>query len=230
VLTSIPKRTSALFPYAAHSPKCFEKEYLITVASEVQYASPNASASAQNGSASGSNGEPETASPQVGVDESATTIPPDVSIHQAAEAGSISLAENTTPAAGSSSTPRRVLVVALQAYLYTIPSTSTSVLYISKVDTSGYSPSPLPLTRQLLVSFLGFHLDPSTRPSRNVQVALFARSQSQYLFPNSAQAKGKRVSGGLRLCGWWKGVYEEVATGLLKQATTAGEDANANGM
>jgi len=48
-----------------------------------------------------------------------------------------------------------------------------------------------------------------------VFVQLFARSQGQYLFANSSSGGGKRVVGGLRLCGWWKGVYEDVARRIL---------------
>jgi hypothetical protein len=106
-------------------------------------------------------------------------------------------------------TTRPVLIVALQAYLYTVPSSSLSILYISKVDTSGYSTSRLSLTKKLMTTFISYHLD-AGRVSNRVQVALFARSQGQYLFPNSVQGGGKRVGGGLKLCGWWKGVYEEV--------------------
>lgn len=232
MLTSFPKRTSALFPYAAHPPKTFEKEYLITIASEIQYTAPQTVSTSHSEPGPAAEGEAAVASNSAGMNGS-STIPPEVSVGQSAEAGSsagVSTSASTSaPAATPTPALRRVMVVALHAYLYTIPSSYTSILYISKVDTSGYSPSPLPLTRQLMVAFLGYHLDPSTRPSRNVQISLFARSQSQYLFPNSAQAKGKRVSGGLRLCGWWKGVYEEVAASLHGQTTVPSGEGKPSG-
>jgi len=211
VLTSFPKRTSALFPYAAHPPKTFEKEYLITIASEIQYTAPQTVSTSHSEPGPAAEGEAAVASNSAGMNGVSTS------------------ASTSAPAATPTPALRRVMVVALHAYLYTIPSSYTSILYISKVDTSGYSPSPLPLTRQLMVAFLGYHLDPSTRPSRNVQISLFARSQSQYLFPNSAQAKGKRVSGGLRLCGWWKGVYEEVAASLHGQTTVPSGEGKPSG-
>lgn len=126
--------------------------------------------------------------------------------------GSPTVSAATTATANTSTvaiTTRPILIVAFQAYLYTLPSSSLSILYISKVDTSGYSTSPLSLTKELMTSFIAYHLD-SGRIGKRVQVALFARSQGQYLFPNSIQGGGKRVGGGLKLCGWWKGVYEEV--------------------
>ncbi|ORX35244.1 histone acetylation protein-domain-containing protein [Kockovaella imperatae] len=59
------------------------------------------------------------------------------------------------------------------------------------------------------------HLRTDVRREASVQIQLFARSQGQYLFPNSSLAPGKRVAGGLRLCAWWKGVYESVAARVV---------------
>ncbi|WVR03721.1 hypothetical protein IAU60_000716 [Kwoniella sp. DSM 27419] len=110
---------------------------------------------------------------------------------------------------------RNVLVSAISAYLYIFPSTSSSsssgtsaILYISKLDSSGYSPAPLPLTRNLIESFIGYFIQ--WRPFDEVRVQLFARAQRQYLFPNSADGAGKKVLSGAGLCKWWKGVYEGV--------------------
>lgn len=61
------------------------------------------------------------------------------------------------------------------------------------------------------------HLDKGTRPARNLKIVLFARSQGQYLFPNSSRVPAKRVSGGLGLCAWWKGVYEQVAAEVVQK-------------
>lgn len=104
----------------------------------------------------------------------------------------------------------RVLIAAISAHLYTFSSSTTSILYISKVDSSGYSSSatPLPLTRHLIRAFILYFL--AECPALRVQ--LFARAQRQYLFANSADWKGKKVLGGAGLCKWWKGVYEDVAS------------------
>lgn len=104
----------------------------------------------------------------------------------------------------------RVLIAAISAHLYTFSSSTPSILYISKVDSSGYSSSttPLPLTRHLIRAFILYFL--AECPALRVQ--LFARAQRQYLFANSADWKGKKVLGGAGLCKWWKGVYENVAS------------------
>ena len=120
----------------------------------------------------------------------------------------------TTPAAKPT-----VLVSALSAHLYILPAASppASILYISKVDSSGYSPLPLPFTRTLITSFIAYHVLSPCRPTERVFVQLFARSQGQYLFANSRLGGSKRVVGGLALCGWWKRVYEDVAQQLSQE-------------
>ncbi|KIR57963.1 hypothetical protein I314_06225 [Cryptococcus bacillisporus CA1873] len=104
----------------------------------------------------------------------------------------------------------RVLIAAISGHLYNFSSSTPSILYISKVDSSGYSSSatPLPLTRHLIRAFILYFL--AECPALRVQ--LFARAQRQYLFANSADWKGKKVLGGAGLCKWWKGVYEDVAS------------------
>ncbi|WVW80265.1 hypothetical protein I302_102243 [Kwoniella bestiolae CBS 10118] len=117
--------------------------------------------------------------------------------------------------AGSHNPPKQVLVSAISANLYTFPSsinTSSSILYISKIDSSGYSPSALPLTRLLIVSFLNYFLI----QLNNVRIQLFARSQNQYLFANSSNSGKKKVLSGAGLCRWWKNVYEESVISYIK--------------
>ncbi|KAE8540640.1 hypothetical protein D1P53_003004 [Cryptococcus gattii VGV] len=112
----------------------------------------------------------------------------------------------------------RVLIAAISAHLYTFSSSTPSILYISKVDSSGYSSSttPLPLTRHLIRAFILYFL--AECPALRVQ--LFARAQRQYLFANSADWKGKKVLGGAGLCKWWKGVYEDVASSWAASSGT----------
>lgn len=107
-----------------------------------------------------------------------------------------------------------LLICALEAYVFTIPATLTTVLYISKVDSSGYSPlspeyKPPALTTHLLVSFLDYYMSPSTRPTPRVYCHLFARAQNQYLFPNSIEGGTKKTLSGLGLCKWWRSVFEK---------------------
>lgn len=187
-LSSRPKRITSLFPHSTSHPKCFQIDYLVTV----------------------------------GCDASSNTVDDPAKLSSSAKATEADSEEtsqkniDTTGSTLSDSRPkpdpaaRTILTSALSAHLYLLPTHSTSILYISKLDSSGYpTTSNLPLTRTLITSFLQFFTGP-TRLTQHVRVHLFARSQGQYLFPNSAQGP-KRVLGGLGLCGWWKGVYEEVA-------------------
>lgn len=115
--------------------------------------------------------------------------------------------------------PTNVLAAAISAHVYTLPTgdgvPAASIVYISKVDSSGYAASAGPVTRELAIGVLSHFLSPATRPTPRVTATLFARSQGQYLFPNSVEGGGKRVLGGLGLCQWWKGVYESAAEALV---------------
>ena len=106
-----------------------------------------------------------------------------------------------------------VLLVALQAQVYTLPATSTTVIYIAKADSSSYPlPAVLgrkPYVRTLISAFLAHYLAPATRPTARTFVQLFARSQAQYLFPDSGDNAGKRILTGEKLCRWWKAALEE---------------------
>ncbi|TXT05515.1 uncharacterized protein COLE_06835 [Cutaneotrichosporon oleaginosum] len=197
----MPKRTTAIFP---HSPsagvRCWETEYLVVVHSGVPGETANGTSSHPP-----SQPEPSTSNPtsQTPTDPSPT-------------APASSPSQPTSNGAPSTPATPHVLAAAISCHLYTLPSppdAPSSILYISKVDSSGYAP-PSPITRVLASGLLAYFLDPATRPgsaSGSVTATLFARSQGQYLFPNSVEGGGKRVLGGLGLCQWWKSVYEDAA-------------------
>lgn len=118
-----------------------------------------------------------------------------------------------------------VLLVALEANVYTVPTTSTTLIYISKMDTTGFpAPSPSrPYAKTVVASFLAHYLAEETRPTRAVQVHLFARAQPQYLFPDSGTEPGrKKMLGSGQLCKWWRTVLEEVAPDPLAAAASDG--------
>ncbi|THH04951.1 hypothetical protein EW145_g5149 [Phellinidium pouzarii] len=108
----------------------------------------------------------------------------------------------------------RVLVSAIEVTLYHIPSTSSALLYIAKVDSTGQGTRPAP-TAPLVHGLMMHYVDPRTRPPRlaaaRIWVHLFARAQRQYLFPNSADHPAKRPLGDVALCAWWKRVLTRVA-------------------
>jgi regulator of Ty1 transposition protein 109 len=108
----------------------------------------------------------------------------------------------------------RILVAALEATLYLFPGTSSSILYIGKIDTTGFSTSVPSPARTLARATIDFYARPDTRPAecgQRVWVHLFARAQSQYLFPDSAEWKAKRVLGDAGLVRWWWSLLGDVA-------------------
>ncbi|GEM11296.1 DNA damage response protein [Rhodotorula toruloides] len=137
---------------------------------------------------------------------------------------STSSASNSSNGTSQKTERRCVPVAGLEASLYTIPSTSTSLLYISKVDTSGLSPpssGPSP-TRTLVSSFISYFLLHTPHGSTRVRVHIFARSQGQYLFPGSVDNKGKKVLDDKGLIRWWKKTIEQ-ATLEAQSAKQGGE-------
>ena len=113
----------------------------------------------------------------------------------------------------------RVFVSAIEASLYHVPSASSAVLYISKVDSTGQATSPSP-TQALVRALLTYYVDPTTRPlpAAHFWVHLFARAQNQYLFPNSVEFPGKRPLTDLQLCAWWKRQLSLVAQAVSTRA------------
>jgi regulator of Ty1 transposition protein 109 len=106
--------------------------------------------------------------------------------------------------------PGRVITCGIEAALYRIPQTSSGILYVSKVDSTGHGMKPS-VTGVLVRRFLSFFVDVEARGRwmggdtvKNLWVHVFARAQGEYLFFGSKEWKGKRVLGDVGLCGWWK--------------------------
>lgn len=102
---------------------------------------------------------------------------------------------------------RQVAVVALEIYVYTTAFSTT--IFVAKADSTGYlnlldlpqgTPSPI---RQATVAFVSFLLAHRKRKGKQCVVNLFARSQSQYLFPGSADNSGKHILDDRGLVKWW---------------------------
>ncbi|KAF9565702.1 hypothetical protein CPC08DRAFT_629316 [Agrocybe pediades] len=119
--------------------------------------------------------------------------------------------ESATPASSS-----RVIVTAMEAAVYNIPHTSSAIFYVSKVDSSGQASAPSP-TAALVRALLKYYVDPATRPvdAEHLWVQLFARAQSQYLFPDSADFEGKKPLSDTKLCAWWRRVLTRVVADVM---------------
>jgi len=116
-----------------------------------------------------------------------------------------------------------VPLCAIEASIYTIPTTKTSILYISKVDTTGlqqptqlesFGPSP---TKLFVTSFLEFHLKFPPHSTNRLRIHVFAKSQDQYLFPGSLENikqpySTKKVLNDKELLRWWKSTLSLATT------------------
>ncbi|KAG8907098.1 hypothetical protein FRB99_005353 [Tulasnella sp. 403] len=112
------------------------------------------------------------------------------------------------------------LTSAIEAALYTLPHSNASILYISKVDSTGQaSLGTVSPTSILVKAFLHFFLDPTTRPTPLLRTQLFARAQGQYLFPDSSLHSGKRVLTDVQLCKWWKDVFTDAVNRVRSSIT-----------
>lgn len=115
----------------------------------------------------------------------------------------------------------RVLTTGIESSIYTFPQTKSMIVYICKVDSTGYATKPSP-THQLVLSFIRYFCDKEKVDGwidgqggvTNVWIQLFARSQSEYLFLGSKKWKGKKVLGDVGLCGWWKRCLGEAVKGM----------------
>lgn len=158
--------------------------------------------------------------------------PPKVSLQECL----LTFAASVEPASPSTSTaPRRIFVSACEIHIYTIPATDSTLVYVSKADSTGYSPcrsdqrAPA-YTKIALKAFLSFFVSPATRPTSRVYLQLFARSQNQYLFPNSIEGGQKRVLGGTRLCRWWRNFLEELTLEVVSAEKSPLADAKDEGL
>ncbi|KAF5315403.1 hypothetical protein D9619_007313 [Psilocybe cf. subviscida] len=132
--------------------------------------------------------------------------------------------------------PPRVMVSAIEATLYVLPSTLCSVLYVCKVDSTGQAAVPSP-TALLVRSLLRFYLDPKTRPipqelTRHLYLHIFARAQAQYLFSASKEWPGKKPLNDTKLCAWWKRCVSRVVADLAadEARNASGSNAPAEGL
>lgn len=117
-----------------------------------------------------------------------------------------------------------VFVTAIEADVFYFPASSSTILYISKVDGTGQGAYPSP-TSTLVNALLQFYASPTSpiypsNRNHTLWVHLFARAQRQYLFPNSADHPNKKPLGDVALCKWWKNSLGRAAADALKAYET----------
>ncbi|GAW12453.1 hypothetical protein ANO14919_018210 [Xylariales sp. No.14919] len=99
-----------------------------------------------------------------------------------------------------------VLALGLEIYVYT--TTFSTAIFVAKADSTGYlhlqsTPQPFSPIRAVTVAFLNFLVEHRRRPSKQLIINLFARAQSQYLFPGSVQNSKKHILDDRGLIKWW---------------------------
>ena len=117
------------------------------------------------------------------------------------------LTVSTTPKGATEDT----LFLGIEALVYTTRHLTT--IFVSKADSTGYLPQQRPSpVRVIATTFLKFlaSKEQSKHPSRKLVISLFARSQSQYLFPGSADNTGKHVLDDRQLIKWWARVLDPI--------------------
>ncbi|KAI1305635.1 hypothetical protein F5Y03DRAFT_355401 [Xylaria venustula] len=99
-----------------------------------------------------------------------------------------------------------VLVLALEIYIYT--TTFSTSIFVAKADSTGYlhlqsTPQGFSPIKAVTVAFLNFLVQHRNRPSKQLVINLFARAQSQYLFPGSVKNDRKHILDDRGLIKWW---------------------------
>ncbi|KAI1745925.1 hypothetical protein F4680DRAFT_3952 [Xylaria scruposa] len=99
-----------------------------------------------------------------------------------------------------------ILALALEVYIYT--TTFSTTLFVAKADSTGYlhlQPAPRGFSpiRAVAVAFLHFLVEHRARRRKQLVVNLFARAQSQYIFPGSVENDKKHILDDRGLIRWW---------------------------
>ncbi|KAK8001045.1 histone acetylation protein-domain-containing protein [Apiospora marii] len=101
----------------------------------------------------------------------------------------------------------QLLALALEVYIYT--TSFSTLIFVSKADSTGYlnllklpqgTPSPI---REVTTTFVSYLVSQRRRKHIQFIINLFARAQSQYLFPGSINNGGKHVLDDRGLVRWW---------------------------
>src|SRR3569833_2867433 len=115
----------------------------------------------------------------------------------------------------------QVLVLAIEIYIFT--TAFSTIIFVSKADSTGYlhllglpkgAPSPI---REICTAFLGYLVEQRRREDIQLVVTLFARAQSQYLFPGSVKNSKKHVLDERGHVKWWCRVLDPLIEGLQQK-------------
>ncbi|KAI1437296.1 hypothetical protein GGR50DRAFT_94700 [Xylaria sp. CBS 124048] len=99
-----------------------------------------------------------------------------------------------------------VLVLGLEIYIYSTVFSTT--IFVAKADSTGYldllsTPQGFSPIRAVTAAFLEYLVEHRRRRSKQLIINLFARAQSQYLFPGSVENDKKHILDDRGLIRWW---------------------------
>jgi regulator of Ty1 transposition protein 109 len=112
---------------------------------------------------------------------------------------------------GSVKSSRQVLVFAMEVLVYS--SQGLVTMFVSKADSTGHLPPrrPSPI-KSIATTFMWWLATQQRRLTKSARtklvISLFARAQSQYLFPGSADHGKKHVLDDRQLIRWWARVLD----------------------
>jgi regulator of Ty1 transposition protein 109 len=112
---------------------------------------------------------------------------------------------------GSANSQRQVLVFAMEVLVYS--SQGLVTMFVSKADSTGHLPPrrPSPI-KSIATTFMWWLATQQRRLTKSagtkLVISLFARAQSQYLFPGSADHGKKHVLDDRQLIRWWARVLD----------------------
>lgn len=104
-----------------------------------------------------------------------------------------------------------VFVLGIEVLVYATKHLVT--IFVSKADSTGYLPKQRPSpAKAIITTFVNWHAKNESlrNPSRKIVISLFARSQSQYLFPGSAENSRKHILDDRQLIKWWVHVLDPI--------------------
>lgn len=116
-------------------------------------------------------------------------------------------------------------VYAIEVLVYSTARLAT--MFVSKADSTGYlrssRPSPIRTISSAFLSWLAAR-ERQSSPGRKLVISLFARAQSQYLFPGSAENANKHVLDDRQLIKWWVRVLDPLVADRLKPKASDDSD------
>lgn len=111
----------------------------------------------------------------------------------------------------ASSRENDAFVLGIEVLIYTTKRLTT--IFVSKADSTGYLPNRKPsAAKTIITTFVQWlaNSEQHNHPTRKLVISLFARSQSQYLFPGSVENTSKHILDDRQLIKWWLRVLDPI--------------------